>query len=237
MGVCSHLLRLFVSILRALSSLLNLFSIWWLQFIDMKRFWTKKPGQAPALDLDFLIDHVMESVLPLDWDSVLSSPVPLKVVASSLDALSPVLLQDFSSKQDLAECLKASANVPEVAGTPRHHRGHRLVDAAVFEPVPFRSAIADGCTHVIVLCTRPKPVASGPLDRALSEALSTVVKRYVLSPEYMVPAWQAEMESLVKDGMSQDDQLMRSFDEDAHTLPWFSGAHVYPIYPSPHAST
>lgn len=35
------------------------------------------------------------------------------------------------------------------------HRGLRLVDAAVFEPVPFRAAIADGCTHVFALCTRP----------------------------------------------------------------------------------
>ena len=35
------------------------------------------------------------------------------------------------------------------------HRGLRLVDAAVFEPVPFRAAIADGCTHVLALCTRP----------------------------------------------------------------------------------
>lgn len=35
-------------------------------------------------------------------------------------------------------------------------RGHRLVDAAVFEAIPFRSAIADGCTHVLVLNNLPK---------------------------------------------------------------------------------
>ena len=34
-------------------------------------------------------------------------------------------------------------------------RGLRLVDAAVFEAVPFRVAIADGCTHIITLCSRP----------------------------------------------------------------------------------
>lgn len=33
-------------------------------------------------------------------------------------------------------------------------RGRRLVDAAVFEAIPFRSAIADGCTHVLTLCNR-----------------------------------------------------------------------------------
>jgi predicted patatin/cPLA2 family phospholipase len=57
--------------------------------------------------------------------------------------------------QDLEICLRASANVPEVAGRPIEHRGRRLVDAAVFEPVPFRAAIADGCTHLVTLCSRP----------------------------------------------------------------------------------
>lgn len=92
---------------------------------------------------------------PLDWDAVLSSDVPLKVVASCLDTLQPVILEDFTSPQDLETCLRGSANVPEVAGRPIAHRGRRLVDAAVFEPVPFRAAIADGCTHVVTLCSRP----------------------------------------------------------------------------------
>ena len=34
------------------------------------------------------------------------------------------------------------------------HRGQRLVDAAVMEPVPVNAAAADGCTHVLVLCER-----------------------------------------------------------------------------------
>ncbi len=92
---------------------------------------------------------------PLDWDAVVASDVPLKVVASCLDTLQPVILEDFTSAEDLEICLRASANVPEVAGRPIAHRGRRLVDAAVFEPVPFRAAIADGCTHIVTLCSRP----------------------------------------------------------------------------------
>ena len=38
------------------------------------------------------------------------------------------------------------------------HRGQRLVDAAVMEPVPVHAAAADGCTHVLVLCTRELPL-------------------------------------------------------------------------------
>ena len=35
------------------------------------------------------------------------------------------------------------------------------MDAAVFEPVPVISAIADGCTHVLVLCSRPPSAERG----------------------------------------------------------------------------
>jgi predicted patatin/cPLA2 family phospholipase len=61
-------------------------------------------------------------------------------------------------------CLRASANVPEVAGRPILHRGRRLVDAAVFEPVPFRAAIADGCTHIVSVCSRPPFECAPPLS-------------------------------------------------------------------------
>ncbi len=46
---------------------------------------------------------------------MLSSDVPLKVVASCLDTLQPVILEDFADAQDLETCLRASANVPEVS--------------------------------------------------------------------------------------------------------------------------
>ena len=48
-----------------------------------------------------------------------SCPPPLppgQVVASSLDRLQPVIFDAFRSPADLAECLAASANVPEVGG-------------------------------------------------------------------------------------------------------------------------
>ncbi|KAG7671719.1 hypothetical protein Ndes2526B_g07387 [Nannochloris sp. 'desiccata'] len=201
------------------------------EFINLRRLLSRRSDLPPALNLSFLIDHVMQSVHPLDFDSVIASEIPLKVVASSLDALGPVLLSDFKDKDDLVTALRASATVPEVAGGPVLHRGHRLVDAAVFEAVPFRSAIADGCTHVLVLCTRPPPVRKSLIDQALADAVEVAVKRAVMSPEYMVPAWKAEVETLMKDGLSQDEMLLRSFDEDAEQLPWFAGSHVFPIYP------
>ncbi len=72
-----------------------------------------------------------------------------------------MILDNFTDEADLANCLAASATVPEVAGPPRLVRGHRCVDAAVFEPVPVRSAVADGCTHVLVLSTRTSASVAG----------------------------------------------------------------------------
>ena len=46
---------------------------------------------------------------------MLRSEVPLKVVASCLDTLQPVILEDFTDARDLETCLRASANVPEVS--------------------------------------------------------------------------------------------------------------------------
>jgi len=201
------------------------------EFINLRRLLSRGSNLPPALNLSYLIDHVMQSVHPLDFDSVITSEIPLKVVASSLDSLGPILLSDFTDKDDLVTALRASATVPEVAGGFVSHRGHRLVDAAVFEAVPFRSAIADGCTHVLVLCTRPPPVRKSLIDQALADAVEVAVKRAVMSPEYMVPVWKAEVETLIKDGVSQDEMLLRSFDEDAEQLPWFAGSHVFPIYP------
>jgi hypothetical protein len=43
---------------------------------------------------------------------------------------------------------------------------------------------------------------------------------------------QAELDYLMKDGLNQDEMLLRAAtDEAAHELPWFAGAHVYPLYP------
>lgn len=208
------------------------------EFIDLKRLWSRKPGTPAALNLDLLLGPVIEDIHPLDFDAVLSSDIPLNVVASSLVSLSPLLLQKFTDKNDLIACLRASATVPEVAGGPVHHRGHSMVDAAVFEPVPFRSAIADGCTHVLVLCTRPPPpTRKSYLNQAITYAMETVVKKAVLSPEYMVPAWHAELEAMMKDGVHHDDMLLKSLDDDAHELPWFAGSHVYPVYPKAGASS
>jgi predicted patatin/cPLA2 family phospholipase len=133
------------------------------------------------MDLNFLLDEVMTDTIPLDWQAVIDSELPLKVVASSLTTLNSEILTNFSDRRDLAECLKASANVPEIVGGPRRWRGHDLVDAAVFEPLPIKAALRDGCTHVLALCSRTH--SAGPAwGKYLTNALSSAIKYMVLNP-------------------------------------------------------
>lgn len=112
----------------------------------------------PVLYLDALLDEVMKETKPLDWNAFVkhSAKQPLKPVASSLTAMRSEILDGFSTLDELLDCLRASARVPGIAGDPVAINGAFYSDAMIFEPVPFRSALADGCTHVLVLRTKPE---------------------------------------------------------------------------------
>lgn len=184
-----------------------------------------------AMDLHYVVRDVMKNVRPLDFESVIKSPVALKVVVSSLDKMAPVILDNFTDEDDLAECLAASATVPEVAGPPRVVRGQRCVDAAVFEPVPVASAIRDGCTHVLVLSTRtaasfaPSSMV-GTFTQSLAE---TLVTRTLLDGKdsYMREAWQKSKAFRLMDTELHDALLTGDSDHCYRQL----GAHVMPIHP------
>lgn len=63
-------------------------------------------------------------------------------------------------RQGLFACLQASMTVPGAAGPPvRMKNGNETLpffDAFCFEPLPYRSAVEEGATHCLVLCSRPE---------------------------------------------------------------------------------
>lgn len=56
---------------------------------------------------------------------VLQTPLEFNIVASSLDELRPVVMRGWADKHDLAEGLKASATVPQLAGAAGQASGMR----------------------------------------------------------------------------------------------------------------
>ncbi len=133
------------------------------------------------------------------------------------------------SPADLIECLKASATVPQIAGPPRHVRGRTLVDAAVLEPVPVPTAIADGCTHLLVLCTRLAPAGQSPLMKRVHGTLTAAVKGTVLNAPYMRHVWS---DPRATSGVrALDVQLSSALHTCPHEYRQQLGAYVLPVYP------
>ena len=117
-------------------------------------------GRRPAMDVSYLVDGVMDGTTgrALRWDRVIRSTVPLKVVATSLDTLTPVMLEAPSNRrrpQDVPQGERGGAH-PGGTGadhSPRTETRGRGGDGAV----PVHAAATDGCTHVLVLLTRTLP--------------------------------------------------------------------------------
>jgi predicted patatin/cPLA2 family phospholipase len=122
------------------------------KFIDLKRFFFKNKY---IMDLDFLIYHVLVHEKPMNWQGVINSKIPLKIVVSSVNRRTSVFFDDFRTREELFTLLKASANIPLVAGPPVKYKDDLLFDASLYESIPYKTAISDGCTHVLCLMTRP----------------------------------------------------------------------------------
>jgi predicted patatin/cPLA2 family phospholipase len=123
-------------------------------FIDLKR---SLLGKLPVMNLDYLIRYILVDVKPMDWKGVLNSKIPLHIIVSSINQRKAVdfVSNQIETKDDLFTLLKAGANIPFVAGPPVSYKGDLLFDASIYESIPYKTAIADGCTHVLCLLTRP----------------------------------------------------------------------------------
>jgi len=122
----------------------------------------------PVLKLDYLLQDVVQKIRPLDfkkfWDKQQSQP--LHVIASNVKTRSSISMNSASghwnSLETLCQCMRASMNLPGLAGPPISiptvSNGDPLVDSQMFEPIPYRTALKDGCTHLLVLRSRPDGV-------------------------------------------------------------------------------
>lgn len=146
---------------------------------------TRRRDGKPVLNLKFLLKTTMQDKKPLDWDTFVERQTvqPLKVVASALKSEKAVVMEmatgHFTTLEEMADCMHASCLLPGVAGPimnlntkalgsnptdgPKMVLGNHLkggdyeplADALVYEPLPYRSALTENCTHVVVIRSRP----------------------------------------------------------------------------------
>ena len=123
----------------------------------------RRPRRRPVVDVETLIEVLYQTEFPMDFASVLASPVeyhPLATDAATGEStdLRPLI----TDEAELRLALRASASLPFLAGPPIELRDRRFYDAGVAESIPFRTPLAQGATHILVLRSRrPLDLADG----------------------------------------------------------------------------
>ncbi len=109
----------------------------------------------PVFDTEYLVNTVYQELTPMDFPAILANPVTYHPLATDADTGDSVDLRPFIHQvEDLQNALRASTCLPILAGRSIKLGGRRFVDAGVAEPLPFRTALNQGATHVLMLRTR-----------------------------------------------------------------------------------
>jgi predicted patatin/cPLA2 family phospholipase len=161
----------------------------------------------PAVDVRALIEELYQTTFPMDFASVLASPVEYHPLATDVVTGSSTDLRPFvSNPAELRLALRASAAMPLLAGPPVTFAGRRFYDAGVSESVPYRTALAQGATHILVLRSRRDPL-TWPDSRAPSRSVR-LIARTTLRRE--TPALRATF--LARDArLAADDRRLATY--------------------------
>lgn len=108
------------------------------------------------LDLDYIYGGLSNEggKYPWDYDAAMSNSAEMVVVATDAKTGKAV----YFNKNDFAKndygMLKAYSCIPIVC-KPYNWKGKEYFDGGISDPIPIKKAFKDGCTHVIVILTRP----------------------------------------------------------------------------------
>ncbi len=115
----------------------------------------------PVADVRSLIEELYQTTFPMDFAAVLASPIEFHPLATdTVTGQSTDLRPLVGTPAELRLALRASAALPLLAGPPVELRGRRFYDAGLSESVPYRTALAQGATHVLVLRSRRDPLTA-----------------------------------------------------------------------------
>jgi predicted acylesterase/phospholipase RssA len=124
--------------------------------------WSALLRGRPVVDVRTLVEVVYQTDFPMDFDSVLASPVEYHPLGTDAETGGSTDLRPLiDSPAELRLALRASASLPFLAGPPVELRGRRFYDAGVAESIPFRTPLAQAATHVLVLRSRLPFVSTG----------------------------------------------------------------------------
>jgi predicted patatin/cPLA2 family phospholipase len=133
---------------------------------------------GPVVDVRTLVERRYEQLSPGLFAAVLASRSELHPVATDVATGAAVDLHEHIVDEDgLRAALRASAALPLLAGPPVQLDGRRLLDAGLSAAIPFRAALADGATHVLVLRSRRAGETAQPPTRVAGAATARLLRR------------------------------------------------------------
>ena len=109
----------------------------------------------PRIDMDFIFDEVMGKRVPLYRQRLAAAPYDIRIVLSDVERAEPVVVRLRSVADRLDDYLKAGAWLPILAGPPFMLDGHPYLDGGLLWPDPLYAALAEECTHILMLNTAP----------------------------------------------------------------------------------
>jgi predicted acylesterase/phospholipase RssA len=175
-------------------------------------------GRA-VVDIRALIEDLYQTTFPMDFAAVLANPIELHPLATDAATGRSTDLRPFiATPAELRLALRASAAMPLLAGPPVEFAGRRFYDAGVSESVPYRTALAQGATHVLVLrsrrAPRPAPDVIASVGLAPVGLTSVGLAPVGLAPDSLAPDSLAP-DSLAPDSLAPDSLAPDSLAPDS----------------------
>jgi len=132
----------------------------------------------PVVDVETLVEHRYEKLSPGLFDAVLSASTELHPIATDVASGEAAdLYGSIRDQRSLRRALRASATLPLLAGPPVSIDGRRFLDAGLSAAIPFRAALADGATHVLVLRSRRQGETAQPPSRPSGALMARALRR------------------------------------------------------------
>jgi predicted acylesterase/phospholipase RssA len=129
--------------------------------------WSALLRGRPVVDVRTLVEVVYQTDFPMDFESVLASEIEYHPLGTDAETGESTDLRPLiAAPAELRLALRASASLPFLAGPAVVLRGRRFYDAGVAESVPYRTPLAQGSTHVLVLRSRRPLTDDGAAARA-----------------------------------------------------------------------
>lgn len=110
-----------------------------------------------VLDVDWLLDEWVFGAKKFDADRFHRCATPFTVSLTDVADGTPhhVIITNLNIHK-LRKCLKATSYAPLLTNATQQIDGHEYTDGAASDSVPYDKAVADGCTHLVCLLTRPR---------------------------------------------------------------------------------